>query len=188
MHYKKQKVEFFLEELNELHEKYISRTFDFDKNFISHLKECQDFFHEIGDSNMSSKLSQLRTYFETSLKGINPQNLEKIRTGKRENIWISAFHCLSNHGNQLQESLNNLEFILNEANETLSQLVITAFQSKLINDKDLKTIKNLNDIENKWNQLCQNEQIKLIEKKLKLTIHQQDIYILLDKIFNKIKL
>ena len=187
VHYKKQRVEEFIGKLSLLNELYIERAFSFDEELNKFLQEVMEFFEQLGESLNSSKISQLKIYIETAQKGINPQTLEKLRTGKRENIWIASYHILDEMGILLQESITEIETKISEARELVEQVIISAVQLKLIGDDDLKRLHTQKEISMLWSNLSKNEQVKLIERKLKLSITQEDIVILCDKVCSKIK-
>ena len=187
VHYKKQRVEEFISELSLLNELYIERSFSFDDKLHTFLHEIMEFFEQFGETLNSSKVSQLKIYIETAQKGINPQTLEKLRTGKRENIWIASYHLLDEISILLQESITEVEVKISEARGLVEQVIISAMQLKLISDDDLKKLHTQKEIAMLWSSLSQNEQVKLIERKLKLSITQEDIIILCDKVCSKIK-
>jgi len=187
LHYKKQKIEQFIERWMHQNESYNQRAYDFDKSFVLLLADTKTFYKEIGETNKEAKISQLQIYFETALKGVDPLKLEKLKTGKRQNISISSFHCLTNMGNLLQDSLADIATKLQEAEETISQIILSGIQTKIIDDAMLQAINNIDKSKQLWTQLTQNEQISLIDKKLRLTMHQEDIPILVDGIITKIK-
>ena len=187
VHYKKQRVEEFINRLSLLNKLYVERSFSFDDELHKFLQEVMEFFEQFGETLNSSKISQLNIYIETAQKGINPQTLEKLKTGKRENIWIASYHLLDEIGILLQESIMEVETKISEARGLVEQVIISAMQLKLIGDDDLKKLHTQKEIAMLWSSLSQNEQVKLIERKLKLSITQEDIIILCDKVCSKIK-
>jgi len=187
VHFRYQKFEELLQKISEQNELYIARSFSFNKQYQVFLKECQDFYEQIGDTNNKAELGKQRIYFETALKGINPQSLEKVGVGKRENIWIAAFHTLSIVATCLQTSIVALEQELAESKALLGQTILSALQSNLLTNELLQKIEGVEQTEHLWKQLIQENQIQLIDKKLKLSISDIDIYIILDKIIVSIK-
>ena len=187
VHFKQKKIKSFSDKIILLHKDYKDRSFYFDRKIKDLFAEMQDFFNQIGDSKYETLVSQLSIYFETSLKGIHPLRLEKIKTGRRENIWISAFHCLTTLTEIVQENLENINKPLDEAKEILSQFVLSAIQNHLITQEQIQEVNNIRKIESLWNKLKQNQQISLLDRKLRLTITNNDIYLLLDEIFSTIE-
>lgn len=187
VHFKQKNIKNFAEKLILLNEDYKNRTFYFESKIKGFFIEMQDFFKQIGDSKYETQVSQLSIYYETALKGIHPLRLEKLKTGRRENVWISAFHCLSVLNEIVQENLENIETLLKESNEMLSQLMLSAIQNQLLTQVQIEEANNISKVEAIWNVLKQNQQISLVDRKLRLTITNNDIYLLLDEIFSTIK-
>ena len=187
IHYRKQRVESFLNRLSSINELYIERSFSFDALLVDYIKESIEFYEQVGESSNSSRISQLNIYLETAKKGINPQTLEKLKTGRRENIWIASYHVLDELGTLYQNTRIELELQITQAKELVEQVILSAIQSKLISDDDLNGLHNQDEIKNLWKSLSQNEQVKLIERKLKLSITQDDIIILCDLVCSQIR-
>ncbi len=187
VHYKKQQLEKFISALVELNELDISKSYDLSKSLADNMNTAQNYFQQIGDSTNESTLSQLKIYLETALSGIDPIKLEKVKIGRRANITIAAFHCLTELNNVFRSSLITVNETLTKSTETLNQLVLSALQAKLITEKDLIESDSIEKITIVWQNLTTNEQIRLVEKKLKMELLPQDIYLLVDQIFEKIK-
>ena len=186
-HFKQKSLKSFADKLILFNDDYKNRSYDFEFNIKEFFKEMQDYFKQIGDSKHETQVSQLSIYYETAIKGIHPLKLEKLKLGRRENTWIAAFYCLTTLSEILQINIERVEVILKEANEMLSQLILSAIQNQLISQLQLDESDNLNKIEALWNKLKQNQQIGLIHKKLRLTITNNDIYLLLDEIISTLK-
>lgn len=187
IHYKKQQLETFTTDLIQLNQLYVQRSFSFDAILSNFLSNATQFFEQISESTNSSKVSQLTIYLETAKKGINPQTLERLKTGKRENIWIASYHVLDEITTLMQNALIDIELIISKAQELVEQVLLSAMQSHLIDDHSLQILENHKQVSNLWNQLTQNEQVKLIERKLKLSITQDDIIILCDQVCSKMR-
>jgi len=186
IHYKKQRIEELISKLSLLNTLYISRSFSFDTQLMDLMKESEMLFEQSGESSKISQVSQLNIYFETAQKGINPRTLEKLKIGKRENVWIAAYHVLDGMSDLMQNSMIKVEFEIGQATELIEQVILSAIQSGLIGDIDLKGLHDQESIKKLWKNLTQNEQVKLIERKLKLSVMQDDIIIICDKVCSKI--
>ena len=187
VHFKIQNLKTFLNCLGSLNELYLSRSFHFDKELVEFLSNASEFFEQIGNVNMVSEVSRLRTYYDTALKGVNPQTLEKLKTGKRENKWIASFHVLNSISEQLQHLLAIEMQTVGEAKELIGQVILSAFQTNQIGEGDLSSNGTSKNHKHFWDKLTQNTQIKMIERKLRLSIHKEDIYILVDQVLNEIR-
>lgn len=186
-HFKKQQLEKFIQSLVGLNELYIAKSYDLSEGLIDFMNTVQDHFKQIGDSNNEATLSQLKIHLDTALAGIDPFKLEKVKTGRRTNVTITAFHCLTELKHVFQSSLSTVNDTLSKNTETLNQLVLSALQAKLITEKDLIESDSIEKIISIWKNLTEHEQIRLVETKLKMELTPQDIYLLLDQIFDNIK-
>ncbi len=186
-HFKRKNLKIFAKELIKLNEEYKNRNFGFDTKLKYFFTEIQAFFKQIGDSKNETLISQLTIYYDTALKGIDPIRLEKLKSERRVNTWIAAFHCLSSINELIQKELESVEKSLKEANEMLSQIVLSALQNQLLTQVLIDQADDLSKVEILWNKLKQNQQISLVDRKLRLSITNNDIYILIDEIFSTIK-
>jgi len=177
----------FLKELNALNNKYMSRAYEFDQKFLVFMAEVQEFFQQLGENTNAAELSRLQMYFSTAKKGINPQNLEKLKLGRRDNTWSSAFYCLNTISEVLQIFLEKQKKLLESASEVIEQLVLSLVQSNLISKDVIQSINSLEHIETLWKKMSENEQIDLMNMKLKMSVQQQDIYLLIEKIFIRLR-
>ncbi len=187
VHFKKQQLERFTSLLIEANESYIKKSFQLNEDLTALLNNIQTYYQQIGDSMNESNVSQLKIYFQTALSGIDPIKLEKVKSGRRSIANIAAFHCLSELNMILGASLQIVIEILNTASETISQIILSAMQSKLLNNQDIIQSDTIEKSETLWSSLRSNEQVMLVEKKLRLELLPQDIYIIADQIFEKIK-
>ena len=77
---------------------------------------------------------------------------------------------------------------LEEAEEILSNLVLNLIQAQVLTRKSIKTLNSLSKIENFWTDLAkQNDSVSLIDKKLRMQLISEDIFLLLEKIITKIQ-
>jgi len=187
VHFKKQTLEGFNTQLIAQNEKFVKKEYDLDKTLTQLLKKVQDYFQQVGESTKESDVSQLKNYLDLAVSGIDPIKLERVKTRRRETVRIACFHCLSNLGDIINSSLLGIEEALYKSEEMLKQVTLSAYQSKLINDKMINAIKSIDDAALLWEKLTTNEQIMVIDKKLRLEINYQDINILFDKTLAKLK-
>ncbi|MEL7121071.1 MAG: hypothetical protein AAFO07_16580 [Bacteroidota bacterium] len=187
LHLQKQQLDGLFELMDTVNSLYIKRSFSLDDQLVDLIKKAEDFFRQNGRSNKAAEVGKLHIYLETALKGIDPERLEKLKTGRRENIWISSFHCICGVQDVLGTNFEEIEVKLNKAKDTLGQVILSALQSQLIDMDTLQGIQSLDQVKAFWMSLLQSEQIALIDKQLRLTIHEQDLIILLDKIIEQLK-
>lgn len=186
IHFKKQHLKGFNDELISLNENFIKKDFNLDKKLMQLLSSAQEYYRQVGESTAEGNLSQLKIHLDLAVSGIDPVSLERVKTRRRDLLRTACYHCLSSLSNVLERSLQTTEAVLLNASETINQLLLSAFQSKLITDDLIKKTDTIEKCTALWNTLKTNEQIALIDKKLKLDILQEDISILLDIAFSKL--
>ena len=187
IHFKKQQLEGFIQQLIFQNEKFIKKEYDVDNTLMQLLNDVQEYYRQIGESTQESTISQLKTYLDLAVSGIDPISLERVKIRRRDLVRTACFHCLSNLGDALQNSLKTIEGLLHNSLETIHQLLLSAYQSKLITDDLINKTDSIEKCTALWEKLKSNEQISLIDKKLKLDILQEDISILIDMAFSKLK-
>ena len=187
IHFKKQHLEGFNQQLIQQNEKLIKKDFDLEKTLMALLNNVQEYYKQIGENTQEGAISQLKSHLAIAVSGIDPIKQERVKTRRRDMIRIACFHCLSQLGTIIEESLINVQNIILGATETINQVLLSAYQSKLIDDVIIKKINNIEKCTSLWEKLKTNEQIFLIDKKLKLEILQQDISIILDQALSKLK-
>lgn len=187
VHFKKQHLEKFLQHFISENEKFIKKDFDLHKTLMQLLNDTQEYYGQVGESTQEGSVSQLKTYLDLAVSGINPITMERIKTRRRDLIRTACFHCLSSIGETLQNSLHTIENLLHESSETINQFLLSAYQSKLITDELIHKTDSIEKCTALWETLKSNDQIALIDKKLKLEILQEDISILIDMAFSKLK-
>lgn len=187
LHYKVQNLNKFKTKLVGLHQLYEEKAYGIEDRLERLLKECSDYYEQIGESKEELQVSKLKTYLQTARDGYNPQTLEKIRTHKRSNLRIAVYHCLSSLGECLRASLIKVDKKIEEAKDLLNNLVLSIIQSGTISNENIQKCNSIKRCELLWEKLKGDKQIGLIDKKLKLNIASQDIHILLDDIFTRLR-
>ncbi|APG64871.1 hypothetical protein LPB136_05645 [Tenacibaculum todarodis] len=187
IHFKKQQLETFIKLLILENEKFIKKDFNLDKSLMKLLNDVQEYYRRIGESTEEGNVSQLKTHLDIAVSGIDPVKLERVKTRRRDIVKIACYHCLSSLNQTLENSLVLVKNIINEATENINQVLLSAYQAKLITDAIIKKADTIDKCTSLWEKLKENEQILLLDKKLKLTILQQDISIILDQALSKLK-
>lgn len=187
VHFKKQQLNSFIEQLIQLHYLYGTRSYELDAALLQYLETVQQYYKQIGASNEELSITELTSYFKTAQSGIDPRNLEKLKLGKRDNVLMSAFHCLNTVGALLKNNLDTTKQVLADARQTINNILLNLMQSGTLTQKTIQRIKTIDQCEAMWNKLRQEQQINLLDKKLKLTITEKDIIILLDQQLTLIK-
>ncbi len=180
-HYIQKELTTQIEKLNQIHGLYIKRSYELEETLPVFLEGERQFFRQIGETKEELKMNELISYFSTAKSGLNPRSLEKIRTGKRDNIILSAFYCINEAGFVLKERLGNVREKLGDASATINNVLLNLLQSGAMTSENLFKVDSIDKCEILWQQLMKDPQINLVDKKLKTTILGKDIYLLLDK-------
>lgn len=187
IHHSTQTLEFHLDKLNKVQEFYLSKSFDFDAHFEAFLHELLDYFKAKGNTTYESEVLKIMSTISTVKRGFNPVKMEKVSIGKRDLVSGFSFSGIENIHGFLIELLTKEQKKLDEAEELLSGLMISMYQNGILDDAKIKDLNSILKIETFWNQLIsQNTTIAGINKKLRLTLLAEDIYLLIEKICTKI--
>jgi hypothetical protein len=173
---------------NEVQQLYIQEVYEFDDKFLKLLNSCLDFFKSKGTNTQVSKILNILRMFETAKKGIHPFKLERVNIGRRDLKNIAGYYGL-NELYQLTNSVYEKELLkLQEAEEILATLLLSLNQSGILNEEKICDLQSIVDIKKFWQDLLnRNGSISNINKKLRLTIIPEDIYIIIEKIIAKFK-
>ncbi|MDQ0591718.1 hypothetical protein QFZ37_000087 [Chryseobacterium ginsenosidimutans] len=187
VHHTIQKIQELLEHFNKVQELYLSKSFDFDGQFEAFLHEFLDYLKTKGNTTYESEVLKVMNMISTVKRGFNPVQMEKITTGKRELLWGFSFSGIESIHGFLMEMYSKEQKKLDEAEELLSGLAVSLYQNGILDDKIVKELNSVLKIEIFWNSLIdQNTQISGINKKLRLSMISEDIFLVLEKVLLKL--
>ena len=187
IHHSTQTLDFHLSKLNEVQEFYLSKSFDFDAHFDAFLHNLLDYFKAKGNTTYESEVLKIMSMISTVKRGFNPVKMEKVNVGKRDLISGFSFNGIESIHGFLTDLLSREQRKLDESEELLSGLIISMYQNGILDDAKIKDLNSITKIETFWNQLLpQNTTIAGINKKLRLTLLSEDIYLILEKILAKL--
>lgn len=187
VHHSTQALELHLNKLNKVQELYLSKSFDFDSGFDDFLQELLEYFRAKGNTTCESEVLKILNMISTIKRGFNPVKMEKIDVGKRNLLYGFSFNGIENTHGIITELLNKELKKLDEAEELISGLILSLYQSGILDDAKIKELNSVSKIEVFWNQLLnQNTTIAGINKKLRLTLLSEDIYLIIEKVLTRI--
>ena len=187
IHHSTQTLELHLDKLNKVQEFYLSKSFDFDAGFDAFLYELLEYFKAKGNTTYESEVLKIMSMISTIKRGFNPVKMERISMGKRELVSGFSYNGIENIHGFLNELLAKEQRKLDEGDELLSGLIISLYQNGILDDLKIKDLNSIPKIEAFWNRLLsQNTTIAGINKKLRLTLLAEDIYLILEKVFAKL--
>lgn len=187
IHFTVQKIKELLEQFNEVQALYLSKSFDFDARFDVFLNEVLEYFRTKGNTSHESEVLKVMNMISTVKRGFNPIKMEKIMTGRREMLAGFSFNGMESIYDILMEIYARENKKLDEAEELISGIIVSLYQNGILDDEKLKDMNSVPKIERFWTSLAeQNTAISGINKKLRLTIIPEDIFLILEKIFLKL--
>lgn len=187
VHHSTQALELYLNKLNKVQALYLSKSFDFDSGFDDFLQELLEYFRAKGNTTCESEVLKILNMISTIKRGFNPVKMEKIDVGKRNLLYGFSFNGIENTHGIITELLNKELKKLDEAEELISGLILSLYQSGILDDAKIKELNSVSKIEVFWSQLLnQNATIAGINKKLRLTLLSEDIYLIIEKVLTRI--
>ncbi|SIR17668.1 hypothetical protein [Chryseobacterium sp. RU33C] len=187
IHFTVQKIKELLEQFNEVQSLYLSKSFDFDTRFDGFLNEVLEYFRTKGNASYESEVLKIMNMIATVKRGFNPIKMEKIVSGRRELLGGFSFNGMESIYDILMEIYTKENKKLDEAEELISGIIVSLYQNGILDDEKLKDMNSVPKIESFWNSLVvQNAAISGINKKLRLSIIPEDIFIILEKVFLKL--
>ncbi|UKB79102.1 hypothetical protein [Chryseobacterium sp. MEBOG07] len=187
IHYTVQKIKELLEHFNEVQALYLSKSFDFDAQFDVFLNEVLEYFRTKGNTSNESEVLKIMNMIATVKRGFNPIKMEKITTGRRELLGGFSFNGIESIYDILMEIWAKENKKLEDAEELISGIIVSLYQNGILDDEKLKEMDSIPKIESFWTSLAaQNTAISGINKKLRLTVIPEDIFLILEKVFLKL--
>ena len=187
VHHTIQKIQELLEHFNKAQELYLLKSFDFDGQFEAFLNELLEYLRSKGNTTYESEVLKVMNMISTVKRGFNPVQMEKITSAKREILWGFSFNAMETIHGFLMEMYAKEKKKLDEAEELLSGLMVSLYQNGILDDNKLKELNSVAKIEVFWTSLInQNTQISGINKKLRLTMISEDIFLILEKVLLKL--
>lgn len=187
IHFTVQKIKELLEHFNDVQALYLSKSFDFDVRFEVFLNEVLEYFRTKGNTSHESEVLKIMNMISTVKRGFNPIKMEKIITGRREILGGFSFNGMESMYGILMEIYTKENKKLDDAEELISGIIVSLYQNGILDDDKLKEMNSVPKIERFWASLVeQNTAISGINKKLRLTIIPEDIFLILEKVFLKL--
>lgn len=187
VHHNVKTLEELLENLNRIQKLYYDRSFDFENELNKFIQEILDYLKTKGDASKVSEILKMRNMISTVKKGFDPIKMEKIKRKKRKTLWGFRFQVLDGIQKILREDYQKEKNKIDEGEEILSNLILTCYQKGILDEVKLSKLNAVPKIELFWRQLIdKNESISGVDKKLRLKLNSQDIYLILERTLAKI--
>lgn len=187
IHHKVEIYNDFLKEFNKIQILLGSRSFDFERRFDEFSLALISYFQTNGNTSVEAEIRKIMNLVFTVKKGFDPVKMEKILTGRREMFWGTAFSATESIFEILMKLLEPEKLKLDEGEALISGLILSLIQNNILDDAKIAKMNSIANIELYWAQIiAQNESIANINKKLRMTLLAEDIYLLFEKNLAKI--
>lgn len=182
IHHKIKVIEELISKFNKVQRLFNEKSFDFETQLHAFLNELLQYFNSRGDQTHEAEILNFIGRIQTIKRGFNPVKMQKIETGKRELFWGFAFTVNEALLEILAKMHTTEKQKLEEGQDLISNLILNLYQNKILTDEQIVELNSVAKIEIYWNfLLTQNGSISSIDKKLKMSLIAEDIYLLFEK-------
>ena len=187
IHHKVKIYEDFLKDFNKIQILLSDRSFEFERRFEEFSQTLLSYFQTSGNTSVEAEILKIVNSVFTVKKGFNPVKMEKIQTDRRAIYWGFAFSATESLFEILIDLLNKEKLKLEEGGELVSNLILMLIQNNILDDAKIAELNTITKVEIYWNQIVQqNESIANINKKLRMSLLAEDIYLLFEDNLSKI--
>ena len=187
IHHKVDIYEDFLKEFNKIQVLLGDRSFEFERRFEEFSQSLLTYFQTSGNTSVEAEILKIMNSVLTVKKGFDPVKMEKILIGRREMFWGFAFSATESIFEILRKILDTEKLKLDEGEALIAGLILSLIQNNILDDAKIAELNSIANIELYWTQIiAQNESIANINKKLRMTLLAEDIYLLFEENLAKI--
>jgi hypothetical protein len=186
LHSKISGLENILKESADINKYLMHNHVELDVQLMKLIGKCYEAFKE--DSVViSSKAKVLQAEWALCCKGTDPLTLIKPSNNKREMQTSHAVRILRETvlllSNEHEKCTNKIETVT----EIMGQIVLVALQNIIITDDDVANASTQDKLEDAWKKIGTENNLKIMQKKILLSVGIFDAYIVLDKTFAAIR-
>lgn len=188
IHHKVQVYEEFFKDFNGIQILLGERSFEFERNLDEFFKVLLAYFQTSGNTTVEAEILKVMNTLTTVKKGFNPVKMEKIDSDRRGLYWGFAFSATESIFEILMKLLDKEKLKLEDGEVLISNLILMLVQNNILDDEKIATLDSIEKVEIFWNEITlKNESIGAINKKLRMSLLTEDIYLLFEKSLEKIK-
>ena len=188
IHHKIEIYESFLKDFNKIQTLLGERSFEFERNLDEFFKVLLAYFQTSGNTSVEAEILKVMNTLTTVKKGFNPVKMEKIDVDRRALYWGFAFAATESIFEILMKLLDKEKLKLEEGEVLISNLILMLVQNNILDDQKIAALDSIDKVEIFWNEITlKNESIGAINKKLRMSLLAEDIYLLFEKSLEKIK-
>lgn len=188
LHHKIEIYESFLKDFNKIQTLLGDRSFEFERNLDEFFKVLLAYFQTSGNTTVEAEILKVMNTLTTVKKGFNPVKMEKIDSDRRGLYWGFAFAATESIFEILMKLLDKEKLKLEDGEVLISNLILMLVQNNILDDEKIAALDSIEKVEIFWNEITlKNESIGAINKKLRMSLLAEDIYLLFEKSLEKIK-
>ena len=188
IHHKIEIYESFLKDFNKIQMLLGERSYEFDRILDEFFQVLLSYLQTSGNTTVEAEILKIMNTLTTVKKGFNPVKMEKIDMDRRALYWGFAFSASESIFEILMKLLDKEKLKLEEGEVLVSNLILMLVQNNILDDAKIATLDSIEKVESFWNEITvKNESIGAINKKLRLSLLAEDIYLLFEKSLEKIK-
>ena len=167
--------------LRQVHAHYQQRNFEFFESVEVELQEAESFFQKHNFNVHASKATSLLSNLSALRSGFNPFTHQRLEKNQRNAKYAVGLQIVQELEGILLASLDKQEQKIEQAKEMIEGLLLS-FLQKMPQDLAL----SLSDTRSLWHQMGKDAQSALFQKKVLLTVHQEDALILIDQALSQL--
>ena len=187
IHHKINVIEELITKFNRVQQLYNDKSFDYETQLHDFLNELLEYFNSRGDNMNESEILNSIGTLKTIKRGFNPMKMQKIDTGRRDLFWGFAFTVQESVLEIIRKMYDKEKQKLEDGEELITNLILSLHQNKILTDDKIKELNSVQKIEVFWAfLLTQNDTISSFNKKLRMSLTPEDIYLLFEKSLLKI--
>lgn len=187
IHHKINVIEELITKFNRVQQLYNDKSFDYETQLHDFLNELLEYFNSRGDNMNESEILNSIGTLKTIKRGFNPMKMQKIDTGRRDLFWGFAFTVQESVLEIIRKMYDKEKQKLEDGEELIANLILSLHQNKILTDDKIKELNSVQKIEVFWAfLLTQNDTISSFNKKLRMSLTAEDIYLLFEKSLLKI--
>lgn len=187
IHHKVQIYDGFLKDFNKIQVLFSEKSYEFELRFEEFSNQILDYFKASGNTTVEAEILKTINMLSIVKKGFNPISMEKIQTSRRDFYWTFAFSALESLFILLMRLDTTEKAKLEEGEEIISNLIISLVQNGFLPNTKIKELDSIPNIELYWMEIInQNESLSSINKKLRMKLLPEDIFLLFEKNLAKI--
>ncbi len=189
LHHDRKQLVKFLNEVADLGLAYRSRVFGAEDRLSNWLATLEEYFSQKPSGAAKvAEIARLRNYLETANRGVHPVLLQKLNKGRREMQATAIFSVLNETTVLLVAYHEKIEASLEEAQELLEQILLSALHEDIIDGLSINTAASSpRESEVLWTVLWAHPDLQLSCQRVLLSVSTQDVHLLLYSLVNRIR-